>query len=154
MDSRKYSYPPFIVFFDAVAIILFMLLLNQNQGITVDPPERFSLRDAEYARFSSGQVLVSTQTLQPIKQDMPIAIPCGGSVLCGGITSESGEMMVLPDRVNVELAKVIYWATQNGCKKLNVVLRSSGQVDRVKTAEENSCVKKIAGYEVWIKNQM
>ncbi len=36
---NRISYPPFIVFFDSLAVFLFLLMMNQNESITTELPK-------------------------------------------------------------------------------------------------------------------
>lgn len=156
---RSISYPPFIVFFDTIAVILFVLILNQTAGAEFVLPKsngsKEIFRNAElvYKRvdklyYENGSVF------QAEKYDSIYLAPCDAYFACRRLASWKGASdvyVVVPDDVYSEGAKLVMTTINHGCSGLRVFISRDGSVDRKKTYAENPCMGNVPGVDRWLK---
>jgi hypothetical protein len=152
------SYPPFVVFFDTVAILLFILILNQNKGISFRIPEEQLFQGARLV-YSVGEELryVDTgTTVDTFTPDVLYMAQCSEQSECVAASRSLGskEVKILfPDSLTSEISKISTLAIKSGCAGFTPVVGKVGTLDREATLRENSCMSTIPGLDVWLNRQ-
>lgn len=140
---RVSSYPPFIVFFDTLAIIIFFLLIRQEssvdvriQGTELPPGFNIVLEDEfGHARRDSD--------------DVEILLPCDQLPQCR--TRQPGKPQVkLPLGLVNEIGRLKLLSASKKCGKIVVFVDPVGHIDRRITVDHNPCLHEIENIERWI----
>lgn len=155
---KMVSYPPFIVFFDTIAVILFLLIMNQDQRVTIEPPEKNLFTGADivykknnrYYRLSGGEY-------KPKKEegDFVYFLDCKPRFSeCREAKKYSPESYILlPDIIYNDIAKltVLVFGTKT-CTSVKYSITEAGQLDYRKLQKDNPCINKLPGFNERVKN--
>lgn len=156
---RAISYPPFIVFFDTIALILFVLILNQTAGASFVLPSA----DDGYRVFKNAELLYKKDGLMYYEDGSPYNIQRAGFITLITCTKHKSCRMLaqskradsiyvlVPDYLYAEGAKLVMTAINQGCSGLNVYIALNGQIDRNVTYEKNVCLQNVNGVANWLK---
>jgi len=125
---RKYSYPPFVVFFDTLVIVTFTLLVKQGSGGQV-------ILDTSQP-LPPGFQVVSTGANDDSTDDVEMSLPCDGSLYC-----DVGYKIKLPLDVVSEIGRFKLLAYEAKCGKTDVLLDGTGHIARKKTVDKNMCLQ-------------
>ena len=151
---KPVSYPPFIVFFDTIAVFLFFLILNQNKQIVIEPPEKSLFTGAEiiykqeghYFRLTGGEYQPS-----PSDGDFIYFLDCKNRLFeCQQAKSEHGNdvYILLPQMVYNDIAKLTVLAFgSQACTNIKYYISVEGGLDYVKIKKRNPCLNKIPGFK-------
>lgn len=137
------SYPPFIVFFDTLAIILFFLLIRQESSVDVrmqgvELPPGFSI----VLEGDPGHV-------QRESDDVEILLPCNQLPQCR--TRQPGNTQVkLPLSLVNEIGRLKLLSASKKCGKIVVYVDPDGRIDRQITVDHNPCLREIVNIERWV----
>lgn len=158
---RAISYPPFIVFFDTVAVFLFLLILNQSAGAEfVLPPSGNGERIFEGAqivyRRDNNFFFEEDGKRVPIEEmDAMYFVPCKEFAACRRVSTRytnTGVYVFIPEGLHAAGAKFAMVAVNNGCSSIQIYIAETGEIDRERTYQKNACVQKIANIEHWVKS--
>lgn len=147
-----------MVFFDTVAILLFILILNQSKGISFRIPEEELFLGARLV-YSLGDELRYVDTGAPVDTFTPDVLymaQCSGQFECVAASKllRSKDIKILfPDSLTSEISKISTLAIKSGCAGFTPVVGKVGSVDREATLRENPCMSKIPGLDVWLNRQ-
>ena len=158
---RSISYPPFIVFFDTLAVILFVLILNQSAETTFILPETdnsgYIFDHAKLIYKSNDRYYFEDGNLfQPEKGESILSIPCEEHLACQTLAlkkSVHDVFVLIPDNIYSDGAKLALTAINNGCSGFKVFISRSGLIDKKKTFVENPCMKNAPGADSWISSE-
>jgi hypothetical protein len=155
---RTSSYPPFVVFFDTVAILLFILILNQNKGISFKIPEEQLFQGARLVYLVDDELryVDSGTQVDTFTPDVLYMAPCTAQFECvaAGRSLESKDIKILfPDALTSEISKITTLAIKSGCSGFTPVVAEVGSLDREATLRENPCMSTIPGLEIWLNRQ-
>lgn len=156
---KMVSYPPFIVFFDTIAVILFLLIMNQDQRVTIELPENKLFTGAEiiykknshYFRLSGGEY-------KPKKKEdnfiyflecKPRFFECRESK-----KNNIESFILLPDIVYNDIAKLTLLAFGTKiCTSVKYVITEMGQIDYHRLQKDNPCLNKLTGFSDLVSNR-
>lgn len=139
----RISYPPFVVFFDSLIAILFVMAINQSGGYNVIVPEDSQLDWELVLSTPQGYYLNgSNASFRPTESTF--LVPCSGKRECSTSPFTGHDMyMVMPKRIFADISAIVFYATQVGCKSANFYITTTGQLDAKKTLDENPCLREI-----------
>lgn len=156
---RAPSYPPFVVFFDTIAMFLFVLILNQGGAITLELPEDRLIVEAKVIYQDENTLLMhdasSGAVIDLSSKDVYFVESCGEQRECIAARNRSSNReysMLLPDTLTIEMSKITTLAMRTrACSSFVGVVMPSGRLDRDKTLVRNPCLLKLQGIDSWIK---
>lgn len=152
------SYPPFIVFFDTVIILLFILILNQNKDINFKIPDDKLFSGAAIVTIVDGAFysIDERKLIDTKKMDVFFTLPCTTQIECvrARETYYKNVYIFFPDKLTVEASKISTLALRSGCSGFIAVVGDNGFIDRKKTREENPCMSSISGIDIWLDGQL
>ena len=140
---RVFSYPPFVVFFDTLVIVTFTLLVKQDSGVQI------SLVSA--GRLPPGFEVMSDAAANDNTRptdDVEMFLSCEASPHCG-----VGFSIKLPLYLVSEIGRFKLLASAANCGKTDVVVDTSGYIERKKTADKNSCLLSHRNIERWVSGR-
>jgi hypothetical protein len=149
---KRLSYPPFIVFFDTIAILLFILILNQNKTIEITIPSDKIVSGA-IVLYKNNNVFrnASDNSLFEAKEySLPLA--CEQQIECQEARKKYGggvnAYILLPDEVFNKIGKISILAfSKASCTSVEYVINKDGELDLKKLAEQNECLNEIYGFK-------
>jgi hypothetical protein len=148
------SYPPFIVFFDTIAVILFFLILNQNQHITIEITEKKLFKDAlivykqdRYYYKTTGEEYIRDKE----EDDFYYFLDCDKRIFeCNAAISKyktTDVFIVLPDKVYNDISKLTTLAFgKKVCASIKYHIAKTGQIDYLQLQKDNPCLNKLNGF--------
>lgn len=156
------AYPPFIVFFDTIAIFLFVLILNQSSGFEFVLPE-----EGGNSKLFLGARMVyekdgnywfdDTNTRFPVEDvDVYTMVNCDVNLSCQNARHRrrvSRIYILIPESLHSEGGKISMLVSKNGCSSLKLYISMEGTVDRRKTYAFNPCLKNINGVDKWVNGK-
>jgi hypothetical protein len=145
---RVHTYPPFIVFFDTLAVLLFYLLVRQSSPINIEIPG--SELPAGFEAVTS-----SNESADESLVDLELKLPCQDVQQCAVLFGDKSEefMLRLPQKLVDEIARLKLISSESGCGKLNIVIGADGRIDRLKTIEKSDCLSSIPKILEWARKK-
>lgn len=149
------SYPPFIVFFDTVVILLFTLMLNQNKDITFEIPKEDIFHGAQLVFENENQLyyVQNGAVVDTTTSDIFYMAPCKEQKKCIDASKKIpiGSVKILfPDTLTVEISKISTLSIKSGCSGFISIIGNNGKIDRHATFNKNSCMSSISGIDNWL----
>lgn len=151
---RIVSYPPFIVFFDTIAVILFFLILNQNKTIDIqlienrlfDGAELIYKKHEHYHRLS-GEIYERKQ----FESEFYYLLECKARILeCKNAMHKyktKDVFILLPDSTYNDISELTFLALEKKvCSKIKYSIAATGRIDYVKLQKDNPCLSKLSGF--------
>ena len=155
---RASSYPPFVVFFDTVAVLLFILILNQSKGVEFRiPADR--LFDGGEIVVSEGEELKYFKSGEVVDVDTPevtYSLPCAQQQECLYALAQHPAkrlFVLLPSKLIGELSLTATMAAKSGCPGFVGIVGINGTLDRQATLTANTCMNSIPGVVRWVGRQ-
>jgi len=159
---RVPAYPPFIVFFDTIAIFLFVLILNQSSGFEFVLPKKsthpYIFSGARIVYEKNGNLWFDDSGQRFVAEDIDVysMVDCDHQPLCATARRNRGTSKVhvlIPESLHSEGGKISMVVSKLGCSSLKVHISPRGTVDREATFASNACMKKINGVENWVRGK-
>jgi hypothetical protein len=148
------SYPPFIVFFDTIAVFLFFLILNQNKAVDIVLPpvlwndaELFYEKDNHYFPVGGGNEYKG--------KNMELLLDCGKQIQCIQAKRRYGDnvYILLPEEVFDKISKLTMMAFETeSCSSVKYTVNKNKKLDYKTIQQDNDCLNKIAGFTKMIQN--
>lgn len=158
MTKKTSSYPPFVVFFDTVAILLFILILNQSKGVDFILPEDRLFQGARLIYFVDGEwhFVDTKEAVDTTAVDVIYMSPCEKQLECIAVSNgmkSSSINIIFPDHLTTEISRISTLAIKFGCSGFVSIIGKNGTVDREATFKRNSCMKTIPGVSAWVRSR-
>lgn len=158
---RSVSYPPFIVFFDTIAVFLFLLVLNQDRRLEIEIPQNrlfygaeiIYKKDSNYYNISGGLFIPSQ-----LNMDAAYLLDCKQQLECREAKIKHGNnvalYILLPKPIYREIAELTVAAFgTKACAGLKYTINESGVLDYTEIQKNNPCLNKLSGFNKRVKQQ-
>ncbi len=140
---RISSYPPFIVFFDTLAIIIFFLLIRQESGVQIE---------IQGDELPPGFSIIQANTTERDRQhsdDVEILLSCSELYQCPE-AQPGGAQVKLPLSLVNEIGQLKLLSASMKCGEIDVIVSPDGHINRQMTANRNQCIRGIAKIKEWV----
>jgi len=150
---RIASYPPMIILLDMLFVFLFILVLNEKKVIDIHIPKDKLFKGAKVIYFDSSTQTYNDNRGKQYQFDSIYNLlldECHEQKECKEAKKKFGNniFILLPKKLFNEMSNInmLAFGTKS-CNKLDFFVKKDGMLDYKKTIDENSCLKKINGFE-------
>ena len=159
---KMVSYPPFIVFFDTIAVILFLLIMNQHQRLIIEIKGNSLFTDAEIIYKKNNRYLrTSGEEYKPKKGegDFYYFMDCEQRIFeCREAFARyktKDVYILLPEPVYNDIAKltVLAFGTKI-CTGVKYSIAKMGQIDYQQLQKDNPCLHRMPGFDERVKKMI
>ena len=152
--KNRISSPPLIILLDLLFLLVFILILNENNQISIELP-KYRLFDGSILTYDVNGIkyIINQKTKNIEKKYYPQSQfeyfkKCQQQCREYKKLDRNDLYIIFPNRLFNEISKITYIAshTKYNCKNLKFKIKDNGKIDYKKLLE-NICLSKIKGID-------